>query len=299
MDGLIKSFRLGVVQIFGLVVPGFVIMAALAYPLHLADHLEIGKLLVAWQSYRIEFVVALLTLAYILGFVVRLIPMDWFDAVCRVWMKVRVWFRLRYFGKYYKQPTGKDGCARLIALKGSYPYRNLKNALDSDGLQPLSTYVKWDESSQPSRSLINALKLVVANESPISAGRVTSIEANIRMMFGIFVGGSVGLVGLWIYGPPGSWRFLVAIGCVLCSILHTFTQTRYSELVALLTAVTVCAGKSDSGVHGLIRSGDEVIAKQPEGGQNSRPRGDDGPEQRPGLEQVLPALTAAAPPTPG
>jgi hypothetical protein len=110
----------------------------------------------------------------------------------------------------------------------------------------------WDwvfpqgESDQPARSPVNLLKMVVAKESPRLAGTLASVEANIRMMFGVFVAGLVALVGLWCEGAWKGHRLpIVVIVSGLLVILHTFTQTRYSELSRLLMALHLCAQRKD------------------------------------------------------
>jgi hypothetical protein len=228
MDELVKSFRLGVVQIFGIMVPGLVLLASLAYALLGGNHLDWG---IDWKSYRIEVAAGVMILSYLLGFIVRLIPMDSLDFFASLWLKLRLFVRR----KWNRRP------------QGFYPYRNLKDLLRADGLKGLESYVLWGpDKEQEARSPVNALKLLVANESQVLASALASSEANIRMMFGFFVAGTVALVVLIWTKPTSFLPLAVVISLSLFWILHTFTQTRYNELVKLLTALKVCSKGKDS-----------------------------------------------------
>ena len=248
MEELIKSFRLGVVQIFGILVPGLALLTCLAYPIWLSQGAGDSLLLLKdWKSHRIEVAAGALTLAYVLGFVIRLIPTEWLD----------------YFSIGWRNRRQKGESPRLI---GDYPYANFQDILSYAGLKGLSRYVKWTKDGpRPTRAQVNSLKLLVASENPNLASALASTEANIRMMFGLFVAGfaALGVLvgsllfqgimgGSWQQPIRGFWMLLVAIVFSLFMILLTFTSTRCTELVRLMTALRVCAAKRGSAVDSVM-----------------------------------------------
>jgi hypothetical protein len=249
VDEFVKSLRLGVVQIFGIIVPGLVVLASLVFLAHVAGACGSCGFTVAWSSHRVEVAAGVLTAAYILGFIVRLVPMELVDRFSRRWLERRL---------------GPE----MESLKGQYPYENLRAVLAQDGMPELAAYVSWHEKNMnPVRARINSLKLIVANESEVLGAAMATAEANIRMMFGTFVAGLVALLVLVCsFVAPTRWTCypvarLVLVALILCSLLlivMTFTQTRYNELVRLLTAVKICVAKNDV----VTRVVEQVVGKQ-------------------------------------
>ncbi len=246
MEELIKSFRLGVVQVFGLIVPGLALLPSFAYLLCLEQRTDKCFVLPNWGSHRIEFAAAVLTLAYVLGFIVRLIPMESLDWLSRGW--------LNRVGKW----RGRD---KALPLNGPYPYKNLAEVLEMRGLGPLCEYVTWGDRG--GRGQINSLKLLVASKNQTLANSLASIEASIRMMFGLFITGLTALgvlIGSQLSGqwPADSmilfWLLVATITCSLFVIFNTFTQMRYTELAKLLMALKLCAAEEDTAVDNVIES---------------------------------------------
>jgi len=232
MNELLKSLRLGAVSVFGILVPGLAVLTSLAYLFRSEQRALCEDILgMSCASRRLEVAVAVLTLAYVFGFVVRLIPMDWLDTLSR-----------------WAQNLGKRPKTKLL---DRYPYSNVRSVLEECGLTGLADYVTWEK--RPARSHVSCLKLLVMERSPVLANSLASVEAHIRMMFGVFVAGAIGLgVVLWKQPLHAYWLLLVTIGSTQAIIIWTFNRTRYSELVKLLAALKLCAIKREETVEKMI-----------------------------------------------
>lgn len=247
-EGL-QGMKLGVVALFGIVVPGIWFWAAslfyLTYSLggeSLADvaatfhNLSFAGPYAAWT---IGFVVI-----YVTGSVLRILPPDTPDS----WSLRKV--------------RARDTEAR-IEWPDRFPYRSLPTYLRTRGLRGLAAMVPWDTGEDGkrtplglrSKTFLHFVKLFITLHNPSLANHLARQEAFIRLLSGVFYGaflsGPVFVVGLV---AQRSWNQLacVSLGIVVFNclvvygVLHAFHYQRLRELVMVLSAYFLIGPSSKS-----------------------------------------------------
>lgn len=238
-DGL-QGIRLGVVALFGIVVPGLWFWATtvffLSYMLgseSLADVQTAAKTAEAhfgpYLSWTVGFIVI-----YVTGSVLRILPPDTPDS----WSLRRV--------------KARDIEAR-IEWPDRFPYKSLPAYLRNRGLRGLATLVPWDTgpdddqepSGQRSKTFLHFIKLYIALKHPQLANHLARQEAFIRLLSGVFYAAflsfpvfAVGLIAQrsWNELASFSMGILIFNFLVVYGILHAFHYQRLRELVMILSA---------------------------------------------------------------
>jgi|GEM_PF-3787836 len=222
---LLRALRVGAVNLFGVAIPGFLLLFFALFgflvPLCLTPFVMLDAPLEFaanfYESNKIILIAVFVLFAYVTGYVLRLTSPDELDEesgeeVRRDMMakepkEALIW---PYMGKF--QRDGKD-------YKDKFPYRNLYGYLEARGLNHLLDLVSWKhvdeqgsgkhldekESGKRSKTAIHQMKLDISLHAPELAAIVESNEAHIRLMS-----------GTWIAIRRTKWLLLV--GACVCAI---------------------------------------------------------------------------------
>jgi hypothetical protein len=238
-EGL-HGIRLGVVALFGIVVPGFWFWATAVFYLaymfgghSLADvksASQTGELFLG--SYWLWTGVCVVV--YVTGSVLRILPPDKPDSWSLWKVKSRdVEFRIEWPDRF--------------------PYKSLPAYLRNRGLHGLAALVPWDTgasgdrqiSGMRSKTFLHFMKLYIALHNPALANHLARQEAFIRLLSGVFYAVllstpifALGLVAqrTWNELATVSAGVLVFNWLIVYGILHAFHYQRLRELVMMLSA---------------------------------------------------------------
>jgi hypothetical protein len=261
MGDFMKRLSFGVVDFIGITIPGFLLLFFIGIGLILPAS-QLLKAFGADGSFfpfsisRIELISFLALMSYLVGYFILLIDMQEYD--------------IRTIKKLIKD-NGEDKYKLKIDNDyDEYPYINLKDYLQKIGYEKLNRYVIWDKTdpSKMSRTHINYLKQFIAFKSPQLINKIETLEANIRLVYGIIVISIPGIVlsGLGIVisivtliklNSNSSSEIKAVPAIILINILlilalfiarrivgKQFHPTRGSELIKILGAVYLCEQKA-------------------------------------------------------
>lgn len=274
MDYL-RAFSLGVINVFGVAVPGFLVLffpavglfaPSLALAIHAsgADWQGAGALLARYNPPLLAGTV-LVVLSYVAGYILRLTSPDKLD--------------LRS-AQHVLAELGEDE-RKVWPYQGDrgdkFPYFHLRKYLEARGLKELVPHVPWgpdsdSETAKRSKTAIHQMKLDILLASPGLTALVDSNEAHIRLLAGTWLaigstwplvaaGAGLGLTASilrhaaavpasldWFQTPPAPPypAFLLTSLALLVSMLWArrrieslFHYRRVSELVFIVMAAHV------------------------------------------------------------
>jgi len=195
MAELLRALRLGAVNIFGVAIPGFLLLfisciGFLLPMLFLVSSVQRYSLDIDFKWYDSNkwlIVSVIILISYIAGFILRLTSPHELDKVSVKHKKSHIW---NY--EYEKEE------------KETFPYSRLKSYFNNYGHPDLAKLVTWDPPKDPpenevekevlenelkkcSSTVINRLKLDIALDCPGLSAFVDSQEAHIRLMSGTWL----------------------------------------------------------------------------------------------------------------
>lgn len=215
MNETLRALSLGAVHLFGIAVPGFLLIflasiglfvPALAMALHFS-HPNWGVVISFYERNQVLIVSMLLLLSYIAGYILRLSSPDELDQESAKHALRQMDDNERRVWPY----QGKEG--------DRFPYFHFREYLEARGLHHLAEHVKWgppgaSDRSKRSKTAVNAMKLDILLHQPNLASVVDSNEAHIRLMSGtwlairytqslLLVGAVFSLIGMFVTYAPG------------------------------------------------------------------------------------------------
>ncbi|HEX2768108.1 MAG TPA: hypothetical protein VHN12_02385 [Geobacteraceae bacterium] len=191
MPELLRTFRLGAINLFGVTIPGFILLLISGIGFLLptlflvfAHYNRLSTIEDAWYEYKWIIFVVIILLAYVSGYILRLTSPNKLDHISAHSMEntkeqSEVW--------NYKYEDEK------------FPYSGLKDYFNNHGHNDLSELVSWDSINKSdgntqdlpitmcTNSTINRMKLDIALDCPELAAIVDSQEAHIRLMSGTWL----------------------------------------------------------------------------------------------------------------
>lgn len=236
----IQGLRLGVVALFGIVVPGIWFWAtAVFYLYYLLGGETLGEMqggsdwLRSFFGTSVAWIVASLVV-YVTGSVLRILPPDAPDSLSLRTARI-------------SDPKGR------IDPSDRFPYASLPQYLRVRGLHGLAALVPWDTGSggdrkavgQRSKTFIHFVKLYIAVGNPQLSNQLARQEAFIRLLSGVCYAVLLSIPLLIVaFAVRRAWNelagFSLGITCfnllVTLGILHAFHYQRLRELVMILSA---------------------------------------------------------------
>lgn len=242
-EGLHKV-KIGVVALFGIIVPGVWFWIATIFYLHYLFGIQninsvrviVHSIYVStgpYLSWILGFIIV-----YVAGSVLRILPPDTPDS----WSLRKV--------------KERDVEAR-IEWPDRFPYKSLPQYLRTRGLHGLARLVPWDigqkdnkkdekdVTGQRSKTFIHFIKLYIALNHPQMANHLAQQEAFIRLLSGVFYAVVLSTLVLIIGGiARHSWNQLAVVAIsiqifntlIVYGILQAFHYQRLRELVMILSA---------------------------------------------------------------
>jgi hypothetical protein len=207
MNETLRSLSLGAVHLFGVAVPGFLLIflavtglliPALAIALHIS-HADWRVVLSVCERNRVLVISVALLLSYVAGYILRLSTPDKLDQESAK----HVLNELDEAEKNLWPYRGEEG--------DKFPYFYFREYLEERDLHHLAEHVKWGppssagDRSKRSKTAVNAMKLDILLKQPGLSAVVDSNEAHIRLMS-----------GTWL--AIRSTQPLLIIGVVLCLV---------------------------------------------------------------------------------
>lgn len=199
MVQLLQALRIGVVNLFGITVPGFLILlfAVVGFMvpvLNIVFHISPFNWDILHSYYQQNsFVTLIITviISYVAGYILRLSTPDDLDAVSAK--------------KVLKTMDSKEkNVWPFTTEKGDkFPYFNFRAYLEARDLGHLLDHVKWGSdkkssnvTTKRSKTAVNVMKLDIMQKSPELSAVVESNEAHIRLMSGTWsaIRSTIGLV---------------------------------------------------------------------------------------------------------
>jgi len=262
-EGL-QGIRLGVVALFGIIVPGLWFWAAavfyLAYMFGAESLSDIQSAVRAAESYLglyLAWTVGFIVI-YVTGSVLRILPPDTPDS----WSLRRV--------------KARD-IESHIEWADRFPYKSLPAYLRKRGLDGLAALVPWDtgadDDQEPSgtrsKTFLHFIKLYIALCNPQLANHLARQEAFIRLLSGVFYAVllttpvfGIGLVAqrTWNEIATLSTGILFFNWLIVYGILHAFHYQRLRELVMIVCAYFL-TGPSEKSPY--VESGANRLIRQP------------------------------------
>ena len=231
MIDVIRSFRLGIINLFGIVIPGVFLLATLLYGIFFPVLIVVAQLLDTvylsetkdtptltylsqlFEANAVFIILGFLITAYIVGYLVRLMTVDQLDEVSARKIrdrpsKVAVDEARSGPGLYYDPDDKTD----------NYPYKRFRQSLEDRGMKKLAKMVKWSpgiemlnkSSETPEKLLnkehINMMKIEIAALKPELSAIIESNEAHIRL-----------LNGIWY--AIGKTRKVIMVGVTFCTLV--------------------------------------------------------------------------------
>ena len=273
MDYL-RAFSLGVINVFGVAVPGFLVLffpvvglfapsMALAIQASGSDWQHVADL-AARFNINLFIATVLLVLSYVAGYILRLTSPDKLDVRSAKHVLAELPEEERTVWPYQENHGDK------------FPYFHLGKYLEARGLHDLIQHVTWgpdgeSETGKRSKTTIHQMKLDIGLARPDLSALVDSNEAHVRLMAGTWLaivstwplvaaGACLGLIAsvltheatlsslVWIrtHPVPPYPAFCVISTSILVSMLwgrrqieKLFHYRRVSELVFIVMAVHV------------------------------------------------------------
>lgn len=229
-----RFFRLGVVNLLGVTVPGFLVLFLLGVGFVLplaavfddtamvpAGH-EPARLVSSMHDLYLEnrgiAISLVLIFSYLIGYLLRLSSPDVLDRVSAE----RV---LDAMGAGSGKPGGQAAAEDEWPFRGEpdnkFPYFHFREYLESRGLTDLATHVEWGppgDRGKRTKKQVNLMKLEIALLSPQLSAEVESNEAHVRL-----------LAGAWQAIRIGKWP---VVGGILASLVGTGLNLKVGEIGA-------------------------------------------------------------------
>ncbi len=193
MTDILRSLRLGIINILGVTVPGlivlfFVTIGFLAPCILLIRDLTtatigplpsgVPRLPPIGTVEPASGTVVVLLVAYIIGYVFRLSTPDDLDTRSANWVVLK---------KMQGVPNAaKDAWPFRMEEGNKFPYFHFKEYLEKRNHKDFAQLVDWDKD-KPSKTSVNRLKLETRARSPRLSALIESNEAHIRMLFGAWL----------------------------------------------------------------------------------------------------------------
>ena len=201
MIEIFKMFRLGIVNLLGVIFPGILVLFFIAYSLGLpviSITLQLNEalgctnpspnwhgLLMLCEANRILLSIVLLIAAYVVGYAIRLYSID--DLDCKSARHVlQQWATC-------DDPEGvqwakDDAWVTHCEKDDRYPYYYFKEYLEKRGLTHVASLVTWGSNGsgrgKRTKTIINMMKLDVSQKRPELSANIESNEAHVRLLFG-------------------------------------------------------------------------------------------------------------------
>jgi len=189
MTDLLRSFRLGTINLIGVTVPGIIVLLLIYFGFVEPLLLLLQKLTTDTTSLiQIELpktqlfeiinptavIIILLILAYIIGYIFRLSTPDDLDKISAK----------RVIEKMGGTEMAKaDHWPHHGEPDNKFPYFHFNDYLKYRKHNELVKYVKWDKNCR-SKTFVNKMKLITSIRSPHLSAIIESNEAHIRLLFG-------------------------------------------------------------------------------------------------------------------
>lgn len=190
MNDILRSFRLGIINVLGVILPGLMFLFLLFFGCLMPVVLLLGNV----QSDitldhlpplgRIPDSAAVLiaaVLAYVIGYIFRLSTPDDLDkkSAALVIAKMKV-------EKGSETAAADDHWPYREESDNKFPYFYFKDYLEHREHHDLARHVKWNEKVR-SKTFVNEMKLETALRCPQLASIIDSNEAHIRLLFGTWL----------------------------------------------------------------------------------------------------------------
>ncbi len=218
MFELLRALRLGIVNIFGIAIPGFIIIFfiffGLLVPIISTTFFLIG---IDWsgstkfyENTKFEIFGLVVIFSYVAGYILRLSTPDDLDKVSAGQVLETL---EKEDEKYQREEDKKEQNMWAFSSKKNssgeyidkYPYSNFKNYLKARNHIHLLKYVTWGEgievdekTAKRSKTAVNIMKLDIIQECPELSEIVESNEAHIRLMSGTWIAIKYTMRLIWI-----------------------------------------------------------------------------------------------------
>ncbi len=233
----LKTTKVGVITLFGILVPGtwFWVTSTfhIALALGFSEAEELKAFLKDSRDFWGPYIAGPLAfiLVYVTGAVLRILPPDRPD----------------------RRSLRSAGSGSDIAPEDKFPYASLPRYLRNRGLLGLAELLPWDECRRKprkrSKTFLHFVKLYIQNTNPALAGQLAKQEAFIRLLSGLYyaIRSSVPVFGIALLFALLVHRNVVseiALACLLIllfngfiflGILKAFHYQRLREVVMILS----------------------------------------------------------------
>ncbi|MBN2226829.1 MAG: hypothetical protein JW763_05650 [candidate division Zixibacteria bacterium] len=207
MIEVFRALRLGVINLFGIAVPGFILILisflGVLFPLS-AITSHISKM--EFHNFAIIqdnpgcVIITIIILSYVAGYILRLSSPDELDKVSAI----KVLAQLNESEKAvwpYQNPEGEE----------KYPYYHMYDYLNARGLDYLLYLATWGpdinderqmhdnrEHTKRSKTAVNKMKMDVSISNKELSAAIESNEAHVRLMSGTWLSINATLLPVWI-----------------------------------------------------------------------------------------------------
>ena len=239
MADIFRSFRLGIINLLGVTVPGLIVLFLVCVGCLAPVALLIQDLTtdpaVAIKSGFPEIppigavspaivVSAVLVLAYIVGYIFRLSTPDDLDRISAKHV-------IKKMGGVNKAES--DHWVHHDELDNKFPYFHFRDYLEYRKHDELVPLVDWDEKLR-SKTFVNKMKLTIGVRSPRLSAIIESNEAHIRLLFGTWLAARLCLLFI------GVGLIAALIGLVRCIMVPEINQKAQNLLFPYSVWIVVC-----------------------------------------------------------
>lgn len=238
-----RFFRLGVVNLLGVTVPGFLVLFfvgfGLVFPVAaLLDDVSVlpgegpspellSSSAAAYRENRGMATSLALVFSYLIGYLLRLSSPDVLDRISAE----RVLHAMgRSTGRPGPEAAANDDWPFRGEPDNKFPYLHFREYLESRGLSELAAHVRWGppgDGGKRTKKQVNLMKLEIALRSPQLSAEVESNEAHVRL-----------LAGAWQAVRIGKWLVLGGFLASLAgTVLHLKDGSPGTCLTFLFTGV--------------------------------------------------------------
>lgn len=192
MTTILRSFRLGIINLIGVTVPGLIVLFLVCFG-YLAPVVLLIQDLTTGPDEAIASgfpnippigivspaiaVSAILVLAYIIGYIFRLSTPDDLD-------RISTKYAIKKMGGV--KAAYDDHWVHHGEPKNKFPYFHFSDYLNHRRHYELVPHVDWDEEVR-SKTSVNKMKLTIGIRSPQLSAIIESNEAHIRLLFGTWL----------------------------------------------------------------------------------------------------------------
>lgn len=183
----LQLFRIGVINLFGITVPGFLMLMFLLLGLfipgiNIATEFSDLKWQIIFKIYSENtFIIIFLfiILSYILGYILRLSSPDDLDKISAKKVLKRLTPKEQEVWPYTDKPYDK------------FPYYNFGEYLKARDLEHLLEHVKWgdetDNTKKRSKTVVNIMKIDIMHNCSTLYSFIEANEAHIRLLSGTWL----------------------------------------------------------------------------------------------------------------